>query len=91
MYVGILYIFYTRNMTNKQLGLIGYFFELGYELMLLPNQDVSENPGFESEEYFSIILGSELWWVLHSRFFDLLNFVFWIHILGFENGSEPSF
>ena len=38
----------SRNMSDKQLGLIGYFFKLGYELILLPNQDVSENPGFES-------------------------------------------
>ena len=38
----------SRNTSDKQLVLIGYFFELGYELMLSPNQDVSENPGFES-------------------------------------------
>ena len=37
-----------RDVRDKQLVLIGYFFELGYELMLSPNQDVSENPGFES-------------------------------------------
>ena len=38
----------SRNISDKQLLLIGYFFELGYELMLSPNQDVSDNTGFES-------------------------------------------
>ena len=38
----------SRNMSDKQLVLIGYFFELGYESILSPNQNVSENPGFES-------------------------------------------
>ena len=37
-----------QDLCDKQLVLIGYFFELGYELMLSANQDVSENPGFES-------------------------------------------
>ena len=36
-----------QDLCNKQLVLIGYFFELGYELMLSVNRDGSENPGFE--------------------------------------------
>ena len=36
------------SIQDKQFVVIGYFFELGYELMLAANQDVSQNPGFES-------------------------------------------
>ena len=38
----------SNDIKDKQLVLIGYYYELGYELMLLANQDVSQNPGFQS-------------------------------------------
>ena len=37
-----------QDICNKKLVLIGYFFELRYELMISANHDVLDNPGFES-------------------------------------------
>ena len=37
-----------RHIKDKQLIMVGYFFELCYELMLSSNHNVSQNPGFES-------------------------------------------
>jgi hypothetical protein len=33
---------------EKQLHLVGYLFELCYDLALSPNDNVSQNPGFET-------------------------------------------
>jgi hypothetical protein len=38
----------SNDIKDKELVLIGNYYELGYELMLSANQDVSQNPGFES-------------------------------------------
>ena len=37
-----------RTMTEKQLTVVGYFFEVCYDLCLSPSFNVSNNPGFES-------------------------------------------
>ena len=36
------------SIRGKQFVIIGYYLELGYELMIAANRDVSQNPGFES-------------------------------------------
>ena len=36
------------TLREKQLVVVGYFFELGYDICLSPNNNVSNNPGFES-------------------------------------------
>ena len=38
----------TTSLEQKQLHVFNYFFELAYELMLSPDDDVSSSPGFES-------------------------------------------
>jgi hypothetical protein len=35
-------------LKDKQLHAVGYLFELCYDLAILPSQNVSQNPGFES-------------------------------------------
>ena len=37
-----------KTLREKQLTVVGYFFELCYDLCLSPSQNVSNNPGFES-------------------------------------------
>ena len=37
-----------KTLREKQLTVIGYFFELCYDICLSPSQNVSNNPGFES-------------------------------------------
>ena len=36
------------NIEDKQFVVIGYFFELGYELILAVNHNLSQNPVFKS-------------------------------------------
>jgi hypothetical protein len=36
------------TLVQKQLHMVGYLFELHYELLLAPRHDVSSNPGFET-------------------------------------------
>ena len=38
----------VENLKDKQLHMVGYLFELCYELMLSPNDNVSQSPGFET-------------------------------------------
>ena len=38
----------ATTLKLKQLRAVGYMLELGFELMLSPDDDVSESPGFES-------------------------------------------
>ena len=37
-----------QTMKEKQLVVVGYFFELCYDICLSPRCNVSNNPGFES-------------------------------------------
>ena len=37
-----------KTLREKQLTVVGYFFELCYDICLSPSQNVSNNPGFES-------------------------------------------
>jgi len=37
-----------QSLHEKQLRMVSYLFELGYELCLAPAHDVSESPGFET-------------------------------------------
>ena len=37
-----------KSMREKQLVVVGYFFELCYDICLSPRHNVSNNPGFES-------------------------------------------
>jgi hypothetical protein len=36
------------ELYNGQLHLVGYLFECCYDLLISPNRNVSQNPGFES-------------------------------------------
>ena len=38
----------VANLQEKQLHMVGYLFELCYDLMLSPNDNVSQSPGFET-------------------------------------------
>ena len=38
----------TSTLGEKQLVVVGYFFEMCYDICLQPNNNVSNNPGFES-------------------------------------------
>ena len=38
----------VANLKEKQLHMVGYLFELCYDLMLSPNDNVSQSPGFEA-------------------------------------------
>ena len=38
----------TNTLQEKQLTVVGYFFELCYDICLSPRHNVSNNPGFES-------------------------------------------
>ena len=40
-----------NTLREKQLVIVSYFFELCYEMCLSPEDDISENPGFESRLY----------------------------------------
>ncbi len=37
-----------KTLTEKQLTVVGYFFDMRYDLCLSPSANVSNNPGFES-------------------------------------------
>ena len=38
----------ANTLREKQLTVVGYFFEMGYDICLAPGRNVSNNPGFES-------------------------------------------
>ena len=45
-----------RNRSVKQLVMVGFFFELGYDLLIGTETNVSRSPGFEP---FLVIFGGD--------------------------------